>query len=281
MKCIVATSTTNKNVDVFIQDSSSTTGAGLAGVGPTSLTVVFHVENELVASTTALTAGTLGTWGSSHWASINGTNAPGAYQYGIPNQAIASISLGLSSVFYFKDAGSNNIAPMSLEVQSGLVLTGNTIASVTQPVIPNWAALINPSATNVLSNTTIATASNVATCQFVSSVSSAVLSNVGTVTGVTNTVSVGTVSGVTNTVGATISAAVRGMMADDLLNRNIQGGGAGGARVVRDAFRQLRNRRAISGATMTVYQEDDLAAAWTATISSNSTAVQLTDIDPA
>jgi hypothetical protein len=134
-----------------------------------------------------------------------------------------------------------------------------------------------------LTGTTIASASNVATCQFVASVRSAVLNNVSTVTGVTNSVSVATVQGVTNTVGATLSLAVRGMVADDFLNRNIAMGGAAGARIVQDAFRLLRNRRALTfgvmnTATLTAYQENDTSAAWTAIISTGS-AIGLTDID--
>lgn len=46
-------------------------------------------------------------------------------------------------------------------------------------------------------------------------------------------------------------------VADEVLNRNIAGGGSGGARTVRSALRKLRNRLAIATGTLTVYQEDD------------------------
>jgi hypothetical protein len=54
--------------------------------------------------------------------------------------------------------------------------------------------------------------------------------------------------------------------ADEFLNRNIAGGGSGGARIVRDAFRLLRNLRQIVAGVLTVMQEDDVTPAWTAAV---------------
>lgn len=55
-------------------------------------------------------------------------------------------------------------------------------------------------------------------------------------------------------------------IADEILDRDIAGGASGGARNIRSALRLLRNRRAIAAGTLTVYQEDDTTAAWTAAV---------------
>ena len=54
--------------------------------------------------------------------------------------------------------------------------------------------------------------------------------------------------------------------ADEFLNRNLAGGGSGGPRIVRDALRMLRNFRRIVAGVLTVYQEDDNTAAWSAVV---------------
>ena len=79
--------------------------------------------------------------------------------------------------------------------------------------------------------------------------------------------------------GYTTTAADQQAVADELLNRNIAGGGSGGARIVRDALRALRNRRRIAGGVLTTYQEDDATPAWTAAV---TTAVgnPVNEVDP-
>lgn len=69
-------------------------------------------------------------------------------------------------------------------------------------------------------------------------------------------------------------------IADSILGRNIAGGSDGG-RMVKDAFRFLRNRFAVVGTTLTVYQEDDTTAAWTATVTATAGADPITASDPA
>lgn len=53
------------------------------------------------------------------------------------------------------------------------------------------------------------------------------------------------------------------------------------SRSVLNALRALRNKVSLSGATMTVTEEDDTAVAWTATVTSDATADPVTAIDPA
>lgn len=67
--------------------------------------------------------------------------------------------------------------------------------------------------------------------------------------------------------------------ADALLGRNIAGGSSAG-RLVKDALRVLRNKVAISSGTMTVYQENDTDAAWTAEVTEDADADPITAVDP-
>jgi len=91
-------------------------------------------------------------------------------------------------------------------------------------------------------------------------------------------IAAGAYSGVS--VGVTnLLQSVRSQIADDVLFRNIAGGGSGG-RSVQDALRALRNRVQIDGSRMTVYTEDDTTSAGTASVSTTADVV-VTGIDPA
>lgn len=68
--------------------------------------------------------------------------------------------------------------------------------------------------------------------------------------------------------------------ADALLGRNVAGGSSTG-RTVAQAMFFLRNRRAASGGTMTVYAVDDTTPSWTAALTAAPGADPISDINPA
>jgi len=72
---------------------------------------------------------------------------------------------------------------------------------------------------------------------------------------------------------------VRSQIADDFLFRDIAGGGFGG-RSVQDALRPLRNRVDLEASTMTVYTEDDVTSAWTASVTTTSTSQFISGVNP-
>jgi hypothetical protein len=80
---------------------------------------------------------------------------------------------------------------------------------------------------------------------------------------------------------ASITAAVptTAQNADKLLGRSIIGGADGG-RMVKDALKALRNKRAIAGGTLTVYEANDTDAAWTAAVVT-AAGNPVSSIDPA
>lgn len=68
-------------------------------------------------------------------------------------------------------------------------------------------------------------------------------------------------------------------IADEVLDRNLAGGGSGGTRNVRNALRSLRNRQQIAASVLRVFEENDTTTAWSATISTTS-GDPLVEIDP-
>jgi len=68
-------------------------------------------------------------------------------------------------------------------------------------------------------------------------------------------------------------------IADALLARNIAGGSSTG-RIVTDALRALRNRVVVDGTTITVYQEDDTATAWSGAATRDAGLDTLKEINP-
>jgi hypothetical protein len=80
---------------------------------------------------------------------------------------------------------------------------------------------------------------------------------------------------------AAITAAAINKVADGILDRDMATGTDSGGRTVRNAFRFLRNKHSVVGTTLTVFKEDDLTTAWTATVTTDGSAVAITGVDPA
>lgn len=105
---------TSQIFQVFIADSSSTTGAGLTGIvfNTSGLTAYYHRDTDTTATAISLVTMTAGTFTSSGFKEIDSTNMPGWYQFCPPNAALAS---GAASVaFHLK--GVTNMAPLPIEV---------------------------------------------------------------------------------------------------------------------------------------------------------------------
>lgn len=86
--------------------------------------------------------------------------------------------------------------------------------------------------------------------------------------------------------GVTISATLdalstteRNAVSDALLNRNVAGGSSTG-RLVKEALYALRNKTSISSTTLQVWNNDDSAIVWSASLSSDAAAIPITGIDP-
>lgn len=117
MKLIIKKGATSQVVHIFIQDSSSATGAGLTGLtsGSTGLVCYRARQDDGNAGATqlALSAGTRGTWSSGGFVEKDATNMPGLYELGLDNAGIAS---GVDRVVYMLK-GTTNMAPLAFEVE--------------------------------------------------------------------------------------------------------------------------------------------------------------------
>src|SRR5258708_1816611 len=100
---------------IFVQDKTSTVGAGLAGLvfNTSGLTAYYHRDTDNTATAITLVTMTVGTFTSSGFKEIDATNMPGWYQFCPPNAAIASGAK--SCAFHLK--GATNMAPLPIEVQ--------------------------------------------------------------------------------------------------------------------------------------------------------------------
>jgi hypothetical protein len=76
-----------------------------------------------------------------------------------------------------------------------------------------------------------------------------------------------------------LSQAATQKIADEILNRNLAGGGSGNSRNIRNALRGLRNRVKNQGGTLSIYEEDDTTIAWTAA-TTTAAGDPMTELDP-
>lgn len=114
MKLNILAGATSNIFQIFIQDSSSTTGAGLTGLAynSASLTAYYHKDSDTTATAISLVTMTVGTFTSSGFKEIDATNMPGWYQFCPPDAAVSS---GKNVAFHLK--GATNMAPLPIEVQ--------------------------------------------------------------------------------------------------------------------------------------------------------------------
>ena len=105
----------------------------------------------------------------------------------------------------------------------------------------------------------------------------------GNVAGSVGSISSGGIVAASFGTGAITSAAITTdagqNIADEVLNRNLAGGGSGNSRNVRNALRGLRNRVRNQGGTLSIYEEDDTTIAWTAA-ATTAAGDPMTELDP-
>ena len=117
MKLSIKAGSVSQSVYVFIQDSTSTTGAGLAGLTNASAGLTAYYALPLAAPVAiALAALALITtaYASGGFVAVDGTNMPGWYRLDLPNAAIA-VASGRFVSLHLK--GATNMAPLPLEIE--------------------------------------------------------------------------------------------------------------------------------------------------------------------
>lgn len=143
MKLIKVAGATSEIWQIFIQDSSSTTGAGITALTNASsgLTAYYHRDTDTTATAITLASMTVGTFTSSGFKKIDDTNMPGWYQFCPPNAALAS---GAKSCAFWL-GGATNMAPLPIECQLTAVNPDSATAFITgvNSIAPptNWNLL--------------------------------------------------------------------------------------------------------------------------------------------
>jgi hypothetical protein len=117
VKLVLKKGITSQRLAVFIQNSSSTTGAGLTGLvfNSAGLTWYYWREDEGNAGGTSVTLATAtrGTFASGGFIEKDATNLPGFYEIGVPDAALAT---GADWVVMLLK-GATNMAPLPLEIE--------------------------------------------------------------------------------------------------------------------------------------------------------------------
>jgi plastocyanin len=110
---------TGQSVTIFIQDSSSTTGAGKTGLVAANLSLyytftgtnagsVVQALSDLAAVNSAFSAGGI--------KEIDSTNMKGMYRFDLPNAALAA-GKGNTVAFMIQDSGAHNVTPTPFEIE--------------------------------------------------------------------------------------------------------------------------------------------------------------------
>jgi hypothetical protein len=128
-------STTSKRIQVFVADSTLTTGAGKTGLTNASFTAYYWLDGATTATSITLAAGTLGTWSSGGIKEMDATNMPGWYEFGIPNAALVGSSTVQQSNIMIKGTG---VVPVNIVIQlSGVDMSDAVRMGLTS--LPNVA----------------------------------------------------------------------------------------------------------------------------------------------
>ena len=115
MKLLKTKGSKSNILEVFIQDSSSTTGVGLTGLTSASsgLSCYYHRNTASAAVQVSLVSMTLGQFTSGGFKEVDASNLPGVYQVCIPDAAFLDGADSISAVL----KGATNMAPVPLEIQ--------------------------------------------------------------------------------------------------------------------------------------------------------------------
>lgn len=137
MKLVLKKGSTSQTVNIFVQNSSSTTGAGLTGLvfNSSGLTAYYVRPRAAAVAITLVTQTVTGAYSSGGFVEIDATNMPGWYRLDLPDAVLAT---GVDHVgVHLK--GATNMAPLPLEIQlTNVDLNDGTRGGMT--ALPNAAA---------------------------------------------------------------------------------------------------------------------------------------------
>lgn len=104
--------TTSEKLAVFVPDATVSTGAGLANIVASSVSIGWWRNDMSAVSNYTATTGTLGTWGTSSFVQHSSTDALGWYQVSVPDGAFVSGSEAILHIY-----GAPNMAPVPVLIE--------------------------------------------------------------------------------------------------------------------------------------------------------------------
>lgn len=110
---------TSQTIDVFIQDSSVSTGAGLTGLVYNTASLTAYYRKGATGTPTAITLATQtvgGAYSSGGFVAVDGTNCPGQYRLDLPNAMVDTAGM---VTLYLR--GATNMAPCVMEIEVAAV----------------------------------------------------------------------------------------------------------------------------------------------------------------
>ena len=138
MKLIITKGATSVSVDVFIRDSSVSTGVGLTGLvfNTASLTAYYTRQNAAATAITLATQTATGAFSSGGFVAVDGTNMPGLYRLDIPDAVLAT---GVNTA-YLMLRGATNMEPCVIELELATIdlQAARVDANVTQLLGTAW-----------------------------------------------------------------------------------------------------------------------------------------------
>ena len=197
-KLSIVAGATSQSVNIFVQNSSVTTGAGLTGFAPAggsllSGMVFYYSFSGTNAASVVQSLSVPATVGAAFSAGsiveIDATNMPGVARLDLPNAMLASAK-GRSVVGIIK--GGTNVAPVVLEIELtavdnqstgfGLVNASANVVQISGSAVSTTSAQIGVNVVNINAQTATAAAG----VTFPSSIASPTNITAGTITTVTN-----------------------------------------------------------------------------------------------
>ena len=271
------TGSTSQSIPIFVQDSSSTTGAGLGSLvyNTASLAAKYRRQGESSWTTITLATMTLGTWASGGFVTDGGP-VTGTYEFGIPNAVLASGAEWAEIAIY----GAANMLAVLVFVELDAVNYQSATAFITgvNSVAPpsNWNTLsIGVGGTvTVISVNDDAIGATSFTSEAREAIADAVRAELATELGRIDAAISSRLASASYTAAPTTAE-----IADKVLGRNIAGSSDGG-RTVTQALRALRNRWTRTADTYTVYAEDDSTTSWTSTLTTSDTLDPVSESNP-
>jgi len=134
MKISRQVGTQSQILNVYAQDFSVTTGAGIANIPASTVSYSWFRNNHAGVSTgVGVSTASMGTYTSGAWTQVNSATALGWYQFCIPNDAL--LSGDCSALLLRVSTGAFNMAPIPIEIE--LTKTNNQQYTSSQTIQAN------------------------------------------------------------------------------------------------------------------------------------------------